>query len=312
MITFPGSTFAKGDYARVIELCTGALKTGVNRSDHWGKVHLLRAQAHAGMKELPQSLEELEAAVEFWTSKYYFATDEDRAELAQFGTGLGRMYLDGRSTAEALRAFSAAGMGSGKPADYLERLAAELEPGQKSALWPEAPFLIVKSFANPQAKPLEKMVEEQGRNVSENRLDSEHSPGGSGSAVLAVSASTQAGRSWFGVPVYLPVFERPFLLRLYAKQQEASDLGVFLTYWFESSRKSASTVDLKADPIADGWMRFDIRRNFAQERLAEGDQQGYMATGGFINSLGLSLGAGPANRVWLDRIELLLSDTASS
>lgn len=303
--SYAREALGKGDYHRVIEICTGALKAGVNRGDHWGKVHLLRAEAYGGLNNGPKALEELERAVSFWTQKYYYATDENREETARFGTELGRAFLDAGLVVEALRSFSAAGMGSGKPAEYLEQLTSDLDPTRRAKLWPGGPFLLVRVFMSAKDDSLKKVVEEQGRKLEESRIDSVTSRAGVPTAMLAVSESVHAGRSWFGLPVYLPITGKPFVLRVYAKEQTPSELGVFLSYWFEGARKSASTVDTQAVTGSGGWKCFDIRRDFHAERLAEGDQQGYSVAGGFINTIGLSLPEGPSNRIWVDRIELL-------
>lgn len=304
--SYARESLAKGDYDRVIELCTGALKTGVNRSDHWGKVYALRAQAYAGMNNLPKALSELESCAAFWTKKYYYATDEARSEIAEFGTALGRRFLDAGNVDDALRAFSAAGVGSGKPAEYLEQLTGKLSAEQKTRLWPETPFLMVQDFRGETAGVFEKLVEEQGRRLQSNRIDSSVSRTGKSSALLEVSESTEGGRSWYGAVAYLPVSEKPFALRVYVREQTPTESKVLLTYWFDSARKSADTVNTATETLADGWKRFDIRRDFYKEQLAEANGKGYSITDGIINNIGLSLAPGPANRFWVDRVELYL------
>ncbi|HPO12547.1 MAG TPA: hypothetical protein PLI09_03810 [Candidatus Hydrogenedentes bacterium] len=300
------TALAEKNFERAIELCTGALKAGVNRSDHWGKVYLLRAQAYAGLNKLDDSLGELEAATAFWRQKYYYATEENRVELASFGTELGRKLLAASAPDKALRAFSTAGMGSGDPGGYLADLIAKLDDAQKKQLWKEAPLIIVEDFREKNPPLLAAIENQQNRTVAASKIDPEASCTGGVSALLELGPSSQDGRARFGLAAYLPVSETPYALRAYLKEETPSDTQFLITYWFESAQKSALTLDAPAKTLDNGWKCFDIRRNFYQERLAEANQQGYLISGGIINNLGISLSPSPANRFWLDRIELYL------
>ncbi len=300
------AALAAGKYDRVVELCTGAMKAGVNRSDHWGKVYLLRAQACAKLNKVEEALGELESATAFWRQKYYYATDENRVELAAFGTELGRKFLELNQADPALRAFSAAGMGSGNPARYLASLVTQLDAAQKTRLWPESPFLIVEDFRGKNPPTLEKLEDQQNRPITASRIEAAASPEGGPAALLEVGASTQDGRARYGFPVYLPVSEERYALRAWFREETSSDTQFFLTYWFDSAQKSAATADPPSKTLDNGWKCVDIRRDFYQERLTEANQLGYLISGGIINNLGLSLAPGPANRFWLGRIELYL------
>jgi len=297
---------AQRNYGRAIELCTGAVKSGVNRNDHWGKVFSLRSQAYAGQGNLPAALAELESAAAFWTRYYYYAKEDERAEIAEFGRGLFRKLMERGDTEAALRALSAAGVAGGRPVEFLQDCVAFLMPAEKEALWVNEPFLILREFSRPDMDVFSAIAEEQDRTLRGSRIDPNGSRAGGPCALLELSDGPKEGRSWYGVDMFLPLSETPFALAVYAKEETPSDLGILLSYWLESSRKSAKTIDQTAQILEDGWKRFDIRRDFYAERAAEANQAGYLVSEGIINKVGLSLAPGPANRIWVDRIELYL------
>ncbi len=297
------------DFTRVLRICTGALKTGQKRSDHWGKVHLLRAKAHAGLGDFPQALAELEAGARFWTRWYYYASNRDRTEAARLGTELGLKFLDSGKIDDALRAFSAAGLAGGGPVKYLYDLSRTLSPAQKAALWSTEPSLIVEDFEGPDAPVLETLVEEQGRVLRNSRIDAAVSRAAGSSALLEVGSGAGRGRSWYGWPVHIPLSERAFALRVFVREEQPSQANVILCYWFDLAHESAATSDRPTEALAGNWKRFDIERDFHAERLAYANKKGYVITGGVINKIGLDLPEGPANRFWVDRIELYLPDS---
>ena len=296
---------AAGEYSRVLEICTGALKSGVNRDDHHGKVFSLRAHAYGEMGDWASALTELEACTAFWTRHYYYASGPDRAEAAAFAAKLGQQLLDAGNPADALRAFSAGGLVSGRPANYLAELAGTLSPNQRATFWPDTPYLIVQDFRR-EENALVKIIDEQGREVRGSGIDPDVSPSGGASARLELGESVQPGRCWYGIDVYIPISETPFALRTLVKEDHPSGTRLILAYWFESARKAANTFDLPAQTTPDNWERFDIQRLFYEERLAEANEAGYSIAGGIINKIALDVAPGPANRFWVDRIELYL------
>ena len=262
------------------------------------------------MGRFPESLTELESATVFWTAKYYYATDENRAELETTGTALGRKLLAANLPGEALRAFSAAGMGGGRPAAYLAERCADLDPASKSKLWPDIPVLIVHDFHDSPKSGLDKVVDEQNRTVQSTGVDAATSFRGSATGSIALGASTQSGKCWYGVSTRLPVTETAFALRVYVKEQAPVDSAVLLGYWFEAAKKSADSLDTVSETQADGWKCFDIRRNFYRERMDVANQQGYSIADGFVNMISISFPPGPANRFWMGRVELYFPEAA--
>jgi hypothetical protein len=294
------------NYARALELCTGAYKSGVNRSDHWGKIYALRTQAYLGLGELDKALGELEAGAQFWTRRYYYATDPERAEAAHTGSELANKLLAADRAPEALRAFSAAGIASGRPVEFLYDLNAKLDPAQKTKLWPAEPYLVVQRPAIGKDDLLETVIEEQGRTVKALNVDTTVTQAGVPSSSIALSESGKPGRSCYGVSAYLPLTDKPFALRVFVKEEQTADTAIMLGYWFDSARKSAATFDRASSLSPEGWKIFDIRRNFYAERLAEANEKSYLIAGGFINKIALDVPQGAANRFWVGRIELYL------
>jgi tetratricopeptide (TPR) repeat protein len=303
---------ASKNYGRALELCTGALKSGVNRSDHWGTVYALRAQAYAGMGNYRDALDELEAAAAFWTQRYYYATDEGRAELAALGTDLGLRLVDAENYADAVRAFSAAGIGGGRPVEYLHDLAGKLEAAVQSKLWPDGPLLIIQDFHGPTDNLFRVLAEDQGRTLADSRIDPQKSPSGGPCALVELSESSKEGRSLYGIDAYLPLSEKPFALRVHLRTEPLVELQVALSYWFEAAHRSALTSDPATVSLPDGSRRFEISRDFHNERLAEADRDGYLVTDGVINKISLEPSPGPACRIWVDRIELYLPETSAA
>jgi hypothetical protein len=127
-------------FSRAVRICTGALKTGISRSDYWGRVYLLRAEAYAGEERTANALDDLETSARLWSRAPFNATEEDFKETAKFGTDLGLRLLDAGDVAGARRAISSACMGSGHPVEYLHEQAAALPASVKRALWPDGPW----------------------------------------------------------------------------------------------------------------------------------------------------------------------------
>ncbi len=297
-----------GNFREALGICTGALRTGMKRSDHWGKVFLLRAKAYFGLGDYSSALSELEESAAFWSKAYYYATEKDRTEVADLGTDLGIQFLDAGKVQEALDAFSAAGLGSGKPVEYLYSLEERLDITEKAKLWPEEPYLVVEDFESVDTNTFEQMSDTQGRVLKDNRLDSTVSLLGSSSNLIEVTESKSDGRSRISLPVYIPLPERPFAFRVLVKEERPSEFKVVIGYWFELAHMSATTFDAPVETLDDNWKRFDIRRKFYEERLAYANKMGYVITGGIINKIGLDFSPGQANRYWVDEIHLYLPD----
>jgi hypothetical protein len=299
---------AAGNYTRALGFCSGAMRAGVYRSDHWGKVYALEARAYDGLGQTGQALAKLEDCVDFWTKRYYHATDPEREEMSEFATNLGHRLLNAGDAQGAMRAFSAAGLGSGRPVDYLHGLNESLSAEDRSLLWGEdRPRLVVNDFTHPENDLLQTHLEEQGRNVLESRIDPAVSATGASSSYLELGPATSQGRSWYGVELYLPIPDRPFALRALIREDAPDHARIQLSYWFELARKSAATTDTATHNLADGWRRFDIERDFYAERLAESGGA-YFIDDGIINKLSLVFPPGAARRVWIDRIELYLPE----
>jgi len=296
----------EGDFERVLRICNGAFRTSLKREDHWGKVYLLRAQAHAGLGEREQALDELEACADFWTRKYFYATGRDRTEIQRIGTELGVGFLAEGDRELALRAFSATGLGCGAPVEYLHELASTLSESERAALWDGEPYLVVRDFERDVESPFEEVLNEQRRVLEENVIEPAEAPSGTRHVSITVSESKTEGRNWYAVQVHIPLSREPFGLRVVAASDEPCALRVFVGYWFELARQAAVTTYDQSVALDDNWRRFDVERDFYAEREAYAHRMGYTVTDGIINRIGLDVPPGPANRFRVASIELYL------
>ncbi|MBN2311765.1 MAG: hypothetical protein JXR94_22490 [Candidatus Hydrogenedentes bacterium] len=301
---------AAGDFDEALAICTGALETALGRSDHWGTVFVLRAEAYAGLGQADAALAELESCADYWTRSPYYATAAMEDEAAALAAELGAEFAQAQNGRAALRAYSAGALVSGHPVEFLHGLCAGLPEEYQALVWPDEPFVILEDFESAQAPVFAVWAEEQGRELIASGIDPAVSQSGGASAMFEVSASTAEGRSWYRLPVHIPLSERPFALRVWVKEREPSDVQVALAYWFESARTSAGTHHAPTAALDAGWKRFDIERDFCAERLAYANHVGYSAAGGVINIVGLALAPGPANRYWVDRIDLYVPPSA--
>jgi len=291
---------AEQDFDRVIEICNGAMRAGVGRSDHHGVAYLLRAQGFVGKSDRPAALADLDAAAIFSQESHYFMPKDARSEMVVAASKLAEERLSAGDAAGALRAFSAAAVGGGEPVEYLHALARNLPQASREALWgAERPWLVVRRFDVPAGGVIEKMDEEQGRTLLAAGVD-----GGSG--YLELSPATGPGRSSYGDKLYLPLSEKAYALRVIARGEGGPLPEVLLAYWFETARQSAHTVDSAWRDAGDGWQACDIRRDFYRERLRHATENSYSINDGYISRVSLEFAQDSATKVWLDRVELVL------
>jgi len=288
------------DFDRVIEICNGAMRAGVGTSEHHGVAYLLRAQGFAGRGELPAALADLDAAAVFSQESHYFMPEDARGEMVVAASKLAEERLDAGDAAGALRAFSAAAIGGGKPVEYLHALARNLPEASREALWgKERPWLVVRRFDVAAGGVIEKMDEEQGRTLIAAGVD-----GGSG--YLELSPATGPGRSSYGDKLYLPLSEEDYALRVIARGEGGPLPDVLLAYWFDTARQSAHTVDTAWRDAGEGWQACDIRRDFYRERLQHATENSYSINDGYVSRISLEFAQDSATKVWLDRVELVL------
>ena len=295
-------------FSRAVRICTGALKTGISRSDYWGKAYLLRAEAHAGEELTAKVLDDLETAARLWSRSPYNATEEDFKEITRFGTDFGLRLLDAGDMAGARRAISAAAMGSGYPVEYLHEQAAALPAPVKQALWPEGPCITIEGYGGEVPPQFTARANDQERKLLSTRIDESAGRDGGACAFLDLGPASTSGDSTFAIPVSIPVSEKPFALRLTLKEEPSASTKVMLVYWFDLARKSAATTDSASTDLGGGWKSFEIKRNFHEERVALAKREGYDPAGGVISSIGLSFAQGPAMKCWIGKIELFIPE----
>ena len=302
---------AQAQYDHAVRIATGALRTGLERSDHWGLAHLLRAKAHAAAGRLSDAVADLRATAQCWTSEYYYPSPEQRREAEDFGTKLGTQLLESGHVEAARQAVSAAGVSSGRPVEYLHEQWQSLAPEQSNALWPDGPFLTLVLFEGARRVAFQPWVEERGRELVEAGVDPTGSRSGGPCGILEVGDPTQDGRSWYALPLYIPISPKPFALRLAMKERRPSEVAVLVGHWFELARKSVVTFDTESTDLGRGWRLYDIRRDFHAERAAQAAQEDYDPVGGLITHIGFDVSEAPANRWWVDGVELYIPDAAA-
>jgi len=298
--TYARRALADEDFGRVVDICNGALAAGVNTSSHHGTVFLLRAQAHQGMGDLDAAVADLDRLARFAQESHYFLEEDERAESAIAATRIGEALLtDGRAE-EALRAFSTAAVGSGDPVSYLHRLADNLPAAQQNALWGTAePYVTLRDFGGDEQDRLERVVEEQGREIAalEAATDASH---------IALSPATADGRSAYGADVYVPLENKAFALRVVARGEGGPMPDVLLAYWFDAARVSDATQDSGWRDAGEGWKACEIERDFYAERQRKAEENDYGIAGGYVSKVAFELARDSAPQLWLDRIEVYI------
>jgi hypothetical protein len=293
------------EFAHAVRVCTGAFRVGIGRSDFWGKAYLLRAQAHARAQDNAAALADLDTAARLWSQAPYNATPELRNEIALFGTQFGLERLEAGDVSAALRAISDAAMGSGDPVEYLHAKAETFPEATKRALWPDGPCITVEGYGGEHPASFEAFEAGQSRKVLAARVDA--SGGRAGGPCEAVDLGEGgSGESIFTILVNIPVSPKPFALRAVFNEEPAGTAKLFVNYWFDFARRSASTTDAASVDLGDGWTRIEAKRDFFAERADFAKRERYDPAGGVINRIGLSFPPGPALRCRIDRIELFI------
>lgn len=295
---------AKGDFARAVEICTGAIRASVNTSAHWGRAWALRAEAHRQAGELPEALADLHSSHTFFQQRYYQAKDADRAQLAGVGTEVGKALLSRNDPASALTAFSVAAAESGRPVEYLQKLQDSLSEPARTMLWPDgAVRVVLRDFTEASGDSgMTAVVEQQGRQVQASGIDSAQQPP---AAVIGLSPGTKEGRSAYAAAVWMPIMEGPYAIRLVAKANGPMPQAL-LNFWFDSARESASISSTEWVPQADGWQTCTIASGFQERVKAQAEQRGFAPHDGILNRAGFEFTPESANQAWLARVELVM------
>lgn len=314
------------DFARAARICSGALRTGImQRNDFWGLAYLLRAEAREGENRPLLALNDLQASARLWGRKFYdYPSQEQRQDAAKFGVGLALRLAESGDIPAARQAISAAAICSGSPVAYLYEQDAKIPAGVKSSLWPEGPTVSLiefKDFEGPKhawwtAHEAEDLlapsfvcwVEDQGRTLQRSAIDPTGSRDGRPCATFEVSPSTRNGRSYYCAKVHVPLYPKPFGIRVRARLEVPSRFGVFLDFRFDRPQKSVPIPYSDGNDLEHDWREFDIYRDFYSERKAEAEKKGYDPTGGFLSCIGITIEPGPANRFWVDRVEVYAMD----
>ncbi len=298
---------AANDFARAIEIATGAIRSGVNRSDHLGRAHLLRAMALQRQGKGDAALEDALISKAFFQDRYYFATDQDRAELAGVCTELAKTMLETGNIPVALQAFGMAAVTSGRPVEYLARLRDSLNEQATALLWPNGTtYLTLRDFGAVSTDTFSAVVEEQGRSVANTDIEGTTGVNKDNSLQLEVTAAVNVGRSVYSGPVWMPLASEPFSLRLVARAESGALPQAFLGFWFDSARESAHTNATEWTALEDGWQACTISSDFIAQLEAQGKNRGFAVHDGILNKVGFEFAQDSANKVWLDRMEIVL------
>lgn len=286
------------------------------RSSAWAQVEPLQANLKpseadraAGLRMRATVTNQPEDLVNYASALYYWrdaATETAREDLRQLGTKQATNLLDAGDAKRALQVFSAVARGSGNPVEYLHAMRDTLSEAQRAALWPKEPYLIIEDFSSPFARSFIKQVEGQGREVTKSQIDPAGSRGGGRSAMMDLTQAKKDGPSGYVIYVHIPLGEKPFAIRTATKENTPSETKLTIGYSFPSAKMSASSDDSSAETASDGWKIFDIRRDFRKERQDYAQSQGYDASDGRINVIGLNIPRGTANTWWMDVIEIYI------
>nr|AUN36978.1 hypothetical protein [uncultured bacterium] len=293
------------DFASALEYCDGAIKAGHNHSEHWGRVHTLRSYAYVGMGKVNLAADELIQAGDFFMRRYYYSEQQDRREVPRAAQVLGNLLLQKGDSARALAVLSAGAMASGDPVAFLSDLAANLGPEHKSLLWQGGePYLFLTPFIDAVEDGPKLIVNEQDRAADAPVLTN--------AAVLSerkisidLAASPKEGNCWLGLPAYIGLSKKPFGIRMRIKSSTPPP-SLYLSFWFESPQKSATTTQPAGATDADGWTEYDVQREFYKERNEEATANGYSCEGGIINQIGVSVPAGEATQITFQPAQLYL------
>lgn len=292
---------SRKDFASALKYCNGSLKAGHGTSDHWGRVYTLRSVAYLGEGEIKRAADELLRAGDFFTRRYYVAEEQDRREIPQLASAIGKRLLQLDEAKLSYAVFSAGAMASGQPVSALYALADSLTASERSALWGEGqPRIAINSFRDAKENLPRATVNEQGRSMVFSVDPKENL------ARAEVGASQKDGPCWISIATHVPIESRPFALRFRARYPSLPKAELLTGYWFEAARKSANTTDVSSRNNSEGWAVYDVRRNFSAERLAEANANGYSPEGGVINQLTLSLPTGSSDTIDLAPAELYI------
>lgn len=298
---------AANDYTRAIEIATGAIRSGVNRSDHLGRAHLLRAMALQRQGEGDAALEDALFSNAFFQDRYYFATDKDRAELAGVCTELAKSMLESGNIPSALEAFGMAAATSGRPVEYLSRLRDSLNEQARALLWPDGtPRLTLRNFGAVDTDAFSPVVEEQGRSVASTGIEGAMGANQNNNLQLELTAADRAGRSVYSCPVWMPLSNELFSLRLIGRAESGAMPQAFLGFWFDSARESAHTNGAEWMALEDGWQACTLSSDFMTQLETQGKSRGFAVHDGILNKVGFEFSQDSASKVWMDRIEIVL------
>lgn len=292
---------SRKDFAAALKYCNGSIKAGHGTSDHWGRVYTLRSVAYLGEGDLLRAADEVLLAGDFFTRRYYVAEEQDRRELPQLASAIGKRLLQVDDVPMSYAVFSAGAMASGRPVSALHALADGLTASERKALWGDGPPRVaINCFRDAKENVPRATVNEQGRSLAFT-VDTV-----ANTASVVAGPSEKDGTCWISVPTYVPIEPLPFALRCRAHLPSLTSAEYVTGYWFESSRKSANTTEKSTRVNQEGWTVYDVRRDFNAERLAEANATGYSPTGGVINQLTLSLPPGGADTIELAPAELYI------
>ncbi|MFM1918786.1 MAG: hypothetical protein RLZZ303_420 [Candidatus Hydrogenedentota bacterium] len=293
-------------YAEAIELTTGAIRSGVNRSDHHGRALLLRALAHLRMDKLDPALEDLLASGAFFQERYYFAEEQDHAELTTAGTELAQAFLDAGNARAAHQAFGIAAVASSRPVEYITRLRDSLGEQERALLWPDGkPVLTLRDAGAVASDKYVTVVESQGRQVSAMGIEGSSEIN---SLQLELVAPQASGRSVYAVPVWMPLTQEGFTLRFVARAEGGPLPTAFVGFWFDSARESAHALGSGWVDAGEGWQACTLSSNFIEQLREQGRNRGFSIHDGIINQAGFEFSPDSATKVWLDRVEITLAE----
>lgn len=233
-----------GEHGLAVNICTGNLLYAQNRFPSYGLARLLRAKAHFGLGDLGKAEADLAAAEGYWRKFFRHADAAGRTELKDLAMEMGMASLGSGDAPRALQLFSLAATGSGEPVAYAAELRESLSVQMRAHFWPDEDYLLVEDFHRPDAALFETWTDATGRSIEISRIAvSPAKPGDSTQAMrMAAGPASRNGMSWYGVPFYMQLPEKPcrFRARLLCKKGPLPKL--ILGHYYPDTGSSDVTI----------------------------------------------------------------------
>lgn len=298
-----GEALKNGEYSTAETLCSGALATVLYSDRDTGQALILRAKARVGLNNLPRALSDLEQCASIWSRQPWLLAESDRSEIEATAIDLATKLIRRGRKDDALRALSAAGRGTGDYVEYLYALTDTLDAEMQNAIWPSRPSLYVEDFESREPRALE------SPGALESRTDDTTARSGARSGHIRFSSDKEPSRIQLAIPTRITLWDKPFFLRLYLKEEASADPRLRLVYWSELAQKA---ITLAAGPPLEAendWKAFEVLVDTNDPAWPQ-DLRETIEFGDWAIVRLLIESGGTSKALWVDDIEILLPSGA--